>query len=252
MGVENKSFAPVLNIGRGNPTKVIDSSPAIVLDDECLMERDFSCSLMGKIKDINALPNLYLILSNEGFENVKLTHLGSLCVLLEMDLIETKEKVFKHVGVDSWFSRLQPACDSFVYDERIIWISIEGLPIKAMTRNTFDKIVASWGELADVEDSESTTISYKRLCMKVKSNVTINDIIKVIVKGKISWIRAKNLNHGHLISLKKKMIALNPMTSRVCLLGSILDVMDELIKVGHAMGYNMDECMKNREAIIGS
>nr|GFA86543.1 RNA-directed DNA polymerase, eukaryota [Tanacetum cinerariifolium] len=204
MGVENKSFAPVLNIGRGNPTKVIDSSPAIVLDDECLMERDFSCSLMGKIKDINALPNLYLILSNEGFENVKLTHLGSLCVLLEMDLIKTKEKVFKHVGVGSWFSRLQPACDSFVYDERIIWISIEGFPIKAMTRNTFDKIVASWGELADVEDSESTTISYKRLCVKVKSNVTINDTIKVIVKGKISWIRVKELEPWSPNFIKEK------------------------------------------------
>ncbi|GKB55852.1 hypothetical protein Tco_0912038 [Tanacetum coccineum] len=102
IGVENRSFASVLNIGKGNPSKVIDSSPAIILDDEYLMERDFSCSLMGKIKDINALPNLYLILSNKGFKNVKLTHL-------------------------------------------------------------------------DVEDSESTTISYKRLCVKVKSNVTIND-----------------------------------------------------------------------------
>ncbi|GJT13623.1 RNA-directed DNA polymerase, eukaryota [Tanacetum coccineum] len=33
--------------------------------------------------------------------------------------------------------------------------------------------------------------------------------------------------------------------------GSILDVMDELIKVGQAMGYNMDGCMKNIESIIG-
>lgn len=39
------------------------------------MDLDFSSSLMGKIKDINALPNLYLILSKKGFENVKLTHL---------------------------------------------------------------------------------------------------------------------------------------------------------------------------------
>ncbi|GJU23371.1 hypothetical protein Tco_1156713 [Tanacetum coccineum] len=34
--------------------------------------------------------------------------------------------------------------------------------------------------------------------------------------------------------------------------GSILEVMDELIKVGHAMGYNMDGCAKNIESIIGS
>lgn len=110
-----------------------------------------------------------------------------------MDSIESKEKVSKHVGVGSWFSKLQPASDSFVCDERIMWISIEGLPIRAMTHKTFAKIVSSWGQLTDVEDSKSTTLSYKRLCVKVKSNVTINDTIKVIVNGKIFWICVKEI-----------------------------------------------------------
>nr|GEU72489.1 RNA-directed DNA polymerase, eukaryota, nucleotide-binding alpha-beta plait domain protein [Tanacetum cinerariifolium] len=34
--------------------------------------------------------------------------------------------------------------------------------------------------------------------------------------------------------------------------GSLLDVIDELIKVGHAMGYNMDGCMKNIETVTNS
>nr|GFC89304.1 hypothetical protein [Tanacetum cinerariifolium] len=34
--------------------------------------------------------------------------------------------------------------------------------------------------------------------------------------------------------------------------GSILEVMDDLIKMGQTMGYNMDGCMKNIETIIGS
>nr|GEV20641.1 hypothetical protein [Tanacetum cinerariifolium] len=34
--------------------------------------------------------------------------------------------------------------------------------------------------------------------------------------------------------------------------GSILEVMDELIKAGQTIGYNMDRCMKNIETIIGS
>ncbi|GJV04803.1 RNA-directed DNA polymerase, eukaryota [Tanacetum coccineum] len=154
MGTENRSFACVLNVGSGN-CKVTKPSPAIVLDDDCLIERDYSCSIMGKIKDINAIPNLYLILSNEGFDNVKISHLGGLWVLLDMDSIDTKEKVFKHVGVG--------------------------------------EIVSFWGELTNVEDSENMTISFKRLCVKVKSSVTINDKIKVIVKGKKIWICVKEL-----------------------------------------------------------
>ncbi|GJV04388.1 hypothetical protein Tco_1337957 [Tanacetum coccineum] len=292
MGVKNRSFASVLNIRKGNPSKVIDSSPTIVLDDECLIERDFSCFLIGKFKDINALPNLYLILSNEGFENVKLTHLGGL---------------------------LQPACDSFVCDERIIWISIEGLPIKAMTHNTFAKTVSSWGELTNVEDSESTTISYKRLCMKVKSNVTINDTIKLVGDEKennsenfvndFELDNQKELDHVSETSFKHENNMVYNQASKcseqplyfddpfgftpdlgkenvkevnsarvsqpkedlngnnegvashfsgikgvsyIKLGGSLLDVMDELIKVGYVLGYNMDRCIKNIKAIIGS
>ncbi|GJV84911.1 RNA-directed DNA polymerase, eukaryota [Tanacetum coccineum] len=42
------------------------------------------------------------------------------------------------------------------------------------------------------------------------------------------------------------------VTSSIKSGGSLLDIMDELIKVGHAMGYKMDGCLKNLEAIIGS
>ncbi|GKA96237.1 RNA-directed DNA polymerase, eukaryota [Tanacetum coccineum] len=155
MGAEKSSFADVLNSGRVYPSKLDVTSPATVLDDACLTERDFSSSLMGKIKDINAMPNLYLILANEGFENVKLTYLG-------------------------------------------------GLPITALTRNTFAKIVSSWGELTDVDEPESMTLSYKRLCVKVKSNVTINDKVKVIVKGKIFWILVKELETWSLKFIEAK------------------------------------------------
>ncbi|GJR61793.1 RNA-directed DNA polymerase, eukaryota [Tanacetum coccineum] len=165
MGTENRSFASVLNVGNGISNKATESTPAIVLDDDCLIKRDFSCSLMGKIKDLNAIPNLYLILSNEGFENVKISHLGGLWVLLNMDSVVAKEKVRKHVG----------------------------LPPKAMTHNTFAKIVSIWGDLMNVEDSECISLSYKRLCVKIKAKVTINDTIKVIVNGKLFWIRVKEL-----------------------------------------------------------
>nr|GEU42911.1 RNA-directed DNA polymerase, eukaryota, nucleotide-binding alpha-beta plait domain protein [Tanacetum cinerariifolium] len=33
--------------------------PSLVLDDTCFSDRDFNLSLMGKVKDITALPNLY-------------------------------------------------------------------------------------------------------------------------------------------------------------------------------------------------
>ncbi|GJY28000.1 RNA-directed DNA polymerase, eukaryota, nucleotide-binding alpha-beta plait domain protein, partial [Tanacetum coccineum] len=139
-GTVSNSFAAVLKSGSVNHNTVTESSPAIVLDDACIMERDFSCSLMGKMKDINALSNLFIILANEGFENVKLFYLGGQWVLLELDSVTSKEKITNHVGVGSWFEVLKPACNSFVCEERLVWVAIEGLPVKALTRNTYAKI----------------------------------------------------------------------------------------------------------------
>ncbi|GKD08079.1 hypothetical protein Tco_1187764, partial [Tanacetum coccineum] len=95
LGAVQQSFAAVLNNGTVKPNYVSESIPTIVLNDSCIMERDFSCSLMGKIKDINTLPNLYNILDNEGFTSVKLSYLGD-WVLLDMESISLKEKISSH------------------------------------------------------------------------------------------------------------------------------------------------------------
>ncbi|GJU50755.1 RNA-directed DNA polymerase, eukaryota [Tanacetum coccineum] len=192
VGAAHKSFATVLSNGIVNPNSA-NATPALVLDDSCILERDFSCSLMGKIKDINALSNLYVILVNEGFEKVSLSYLGGHWVLLEMDSKTSKDKVLSHIGVGSWFVELKQATNSFVCDERLVWVTIEGLPVKAITRNTFIKIISSWGELVDIDDSERCPLSCIRVCVKTKPHVLINDRIKIIIKGQIHWIRVKEL-----------------------------------------------------------
>ncbi|GKD82595.1 RNA-directed DNA polymerase, eukaryota [Tanacetum coccineum] len=40
----------------------VSSSPALVLDDSCVVERDLSCHVMGRVKDINSIPNLRILL----------------------------------------------------------------------------------------------------------------------------------------------------------------------------------------------
>ncbi|GJS23932.1 hypothetical protein Tco_0452564 [Tanacetum coccineum] len=173
-GLSNNSFATVLKSGYINPKIVDDSSLAIVLDDSCVLNNDLSNALMGKIKDINALPNLYNLLENEGCS-------------------KTKENMCKHVGVSSWFSELLPANDSFVTDERLVWVSVEGLPSKSWTHNTFAKIVSQWGSLSDVEEEDDSSLPYKKICVITKPHILIDKRIKVIIKGCVYWVRVKEL-----------------------------------------------------------
>nr|GEV72269.1 RNA-directed DNA polymerase, eukaryota [Tanacetum cinerariifolium] len=190
-------------------------------------------------------------------------------------------------GVRSWFESIKPTCNSFVPDERIIW---------------------------------------------TKTSVIINESFKIIIKGKVHWIRAKELdawvskflseddsnssdssdedsnnfdggskfgdmefiNPNDESDAEKKVISLHVddsdpthppgftpenknhiakdtisspkdqvqsnlsinfyscsnvgMKSQRTIIsgGSILDVMDDLVKIGHTMGYNMDGCLGHK------
>nr|GEX22541.1 RNA-directed DNA polymerase, eukaryota, nucleotide-binding alpha-beta plait domain protein [Tanacetum cinerariifolium] len=120
------SYANVVN--RRSPIihgSSISPSPALVLDDTCLVERDLSKYVMGKVKDFMTIPNLYTILKDEGFADVNLSYLRGTWVLLEFEKMITKENLLKHIGVNSWFHSLQNASNDFSSEERIVWVDIE-------------------------------------------------------------------------------------------------------------------------------
>ncbi|GJX06599.1 hypothetical protein Tco_0194531 [Tanacetum coccineum] len=85
-------------------------------------------SLMGKVKEVYDIPNLYIILSKEGFQTDKLTYLGGLWVLIELDSLDAIEKF----------------C----------------LLIRAWTTNTFSKVASKWGDLVVWEESEENSLTY--------------------------------------------------------------------------------------------
>nr|GEW21081.1 putative RNA-directed DNA polymerase, eukaryota, reverse transcriptase zinc-binding domain protein [Tanacetum cinerariifolium]GEW21165.1 putative RNA-directed DNA polymerase, eukaryota, reverse transcriptase zinc-binding domain protein [Tanacetum cinerariifolium] len=161
--------------------------------DECFVERDFSKYAMGRVKDINSIPNTRIILADEGFEEVKFFYLGGKWMLFEFAMIESKEKLINHTGINSWFHVIQDGFYDFVSDERIIWMDIEGIPLRAWSRETFSRIGKKWGEILDIEDKSDSSFGRKRLCICTKHPISIIDSFKIIVKGKVFMVRAKEL-----------------------------------------------------------
>ncbi|GKB84425.1 RNA-directed DNA polymerase, eukaryota [Tanacetum coccineum] len=165
----------------------------MVLDDECLVERDLDNFVLGEVKDFSSINNLLILLSNEGFQHVRLVYLGGLWVMIELPSIETKTRFMKHVGVASWFSQLRTAQSDFVSRERIVWIDIEGVPLHAWSCPTFSKIGSRWGEMLELEDNKDDCFTRKRICIKMKQEDNILEKFKIIVRGKIFVVRAKEL-----------------------------------------------------------
>ncbi|GJY07726.1 RNA-directed DNA polymerase, eukaryota [Tanacetum coccineum] len=162
-GPVKNSFASVLksNDHKGSPSS--DSSPAIVMDDSCIVDNDLSCSLMGKIKDINALSNIYVIFADEGFDNVNISYLGGFWILIEACSVASKEKMLNHEGLASWFSELCIADPSFVSEDRLVWISIEGLPFNTWNNNAYAKIISQWGTLSEVDTTPDSSTYARKL-----------------------------------------------------------------------------------------
>nr|GEV68624.1 hypothetical protein [Tanacetum cinerariifolium] len=138
---------------------------ALVLDDTCINECDFSRHVMGKVKDLNSIPNLQTTLAKEGFAEVKLSYLGGFWVLLELDNANTKEKLLQHTGVNSWFLALQAATNDFVCEECVVWVDIEGIPLNVWSHATFLKIGKKWGEVMDVEENLGPSFARKVVYM---------------------------------------------------------------------------------------
>nr|GEW32566.1 nucleotide-binding alpha-beta plait domain-containing protein [Tanacetum cinerariifolium] len=101
--------------------KKTESSPAIVLEDDCLNARDLSLSLMGRVKELAPLANLKKALCNKGFDGVKISYLGELWILLKFETAKAKDSFRGSVGAGSWFSVLKQAYAEFVPEGRLVW-----------------------------------------------------------------------------------------------------------------------------------
>ncbi|GJZ34484.1 RNA-directed DNA polymerase, eukaryota [Tanacetum coccineum] len=192
----NAAEKSYVHVVKGNPhsgSMGSDPKPAIALDDDCLLTKDLRNSLLGRVKEFASLSNLRTALINEGFVNFKIHYMGELWVLLEFDSVNSKNLFHDNTGVRSWFSQLKDASLDFNTDGRIVWVEIEGVPFKLWSGNTFKRIASKWGELLDVDDQEDTCYHSKRLCLYTRQDVNIFENFKIIFRGKVFWIRAKEV-----------------------------------------------------------
>ncbi|GJT08560.1 RNA-directed DNA polymerase, eukaryota [Tanacetum coccineum] len=168
--IASGSYANVVNGGiySNIPASMISPSPALVLDESCLIERDYSKCVMGKVKDANSISNIQILLHDEGFVDVKSKYLGGMWILQEVN-------------------------QDFVSDERIAWVDIEGVPLHAWFSETFSRIGKKWGEMLNIEDTSAKSFSRKRVCILTKNPVSILESFKIIAKGKVFMVRAKEL-----------------------------------------------------------
>nr|GEV71218.1 putative RNA-directed DNA polymerase, eukaryota, reverse transcriptase zinc-binding domain protein [Tanacetum cinerariifolium] len=120
--------------------------PSITLSQD--KPNDFPLALVGCYKDFRAIPNTRIMCCNEGFSDVDFKYLGGLWILFDFQSPDVRDKFLHHNGFSTWISTLKPWYDEFVVDERLIWLEVEGVPIRAWDNSVFSQIckkeLCSW------------------------------------------------------------------------------------------------------------
>ncbi|GKE66540.1 RNA-directed DNA polymerase, eukaryota [Tanacetum coccineum] len=173
--------------------KQVEDKPVMVIDDDCLTDKKFDFMLVAKVKSFDSMPNLGVVQKDEGFENVTIRYVGGLWVSMEFLDSHARDGFQKHEGLDTWFSVVQPWRSDVKVDERVLWIDVEGVPLVAWTNKTFIKIAKMWGDMLFSEDSEDNNLWRKRLCVVTKVEDFIMESFKIIIKGKVYTVRAREI-----------------------------------------------------------
>nr|GEZ23681.1 reverse transcriptase domain, reverse transcriptase zinc-binding domain protein [Tanacetum cinerariifolium] len=111
-----------------------------VINLQVCSSNDFPLAILGCYKDFCFIANARTLCRYEGFLEVDIKYLGGLWVLFEFRTVDSRNKFLKHKGILSWFSSLKPWYDDFVVEERLVWLDIEGMPLRAWNNDTFNSI----------------------------------------------------------------------------------------------------------------
>nr|GEY33865.1 hypothetical protein [Tanacetum cinerariifolium] len=71
----------------------------------------------------------------------------------------------RNEGILTWFSTLKPWYDDFVVDERLIWLEVEGVPIRPWDNQVFSQICSKWARVIFIDDTDvSNRLSKREFC----------------------------------------------------------------------------------------
>ncbi|GKB28400.1 reverse transcriptase domain, reverse transcriptase zinc-binding domain protein [Tanacetum coccineum] len=167
---------------------VDDSSNIIVFENN-----ELELALIGCHKDFRSIANSKIICRNEGFTGVEVKYLGGLWVMFLFNDKQVRDSFLKHEGILSWFSLLEPWHDDFVLKERLVWLEIEGVLIRAWNNDTFKSICKKWGEVLFINDTDSSNRYSIRLCIKSSHASLIFASTLVTLRGVTYAFRVREL-----------------------------------------------------------
>ena len=166
-----------------------------LLEQDLLVVPDSSTIILGKVRDINSIDNLYHICYKEGFNDLHIAYMGGDWVWIEFKKQNTCLKFKQHDATKTYFVDLKPVHMGFTLDSRVIWMEISGLPLHAWNPPAFKKIVAGWGKVLFIDDDEDEPAGIGRIAIQTVQEARIEEEVKVQVAGITYQVRVREVRN---------------------------------------------------------
>lgn len=123
----------------------------------------------------------------ESLNEVNIKYLDGLKMLIEFNSEQEARAVLEHKKewLDKWFNWVKPWSNESMNKNRIVWLTIVGVPIQVWYSEVFSRIAKVWGEVIIPEEcsTDRNHLNYGRVCILTNLEEVIISSLKIKVDG---------------------------------------------------------------------
>ncbi|GJR37128.1 hypothetical protein Tco_1212812 [Tanacetum coccineum] len=134
----------------------------------------------------------------DGFDEVKIHHIGGLWLWLQFQNKETCNAFKKNNNLKSFFSLIKTVSKNFSVDERMVWVAISVLPICACGSNAYKKVASTVGKFMFFENDNSASMSLGRVCVATKQKSLVSEGVQVSIHGEYYTAQLQELGSWNI------------------------------------------------------
>ncbi|GJT34000.1 hypothetical protein Tco_0924419 [Tanacetum coccineum] len=246
----DKSYVGVVNNEKNSICNDSPSDVAFVIGDECLSAKAFSLALFGRVKEFASMANLKVAIGNEGFAEISIKYMGELWVMMEFQSVETLNKYILNLETvldDAVLGNNQDEDANLVHpidksEDPFGLYTLLNKP-KIFYRSDSNsgnslKFPPGFTPPVDKEVANFEVMGNKPKCCAFETKSYKENVYDDVSCNKANL---NNKDEEKVSSFSRHFKRSGcPRTD-----GSILGVLEEVVKVGQVMGYNMDGCISN-------
>ncbi|KAI3791081.1 hypothetical protein L2E82_04666 [Cichorium intybus] len=106
-------------------------------------------------------------------------------------VIISRCKVQGFPEVEEWFSELTHWNRDFVCDKRLVWLDIEGMPLRSWCKSNFEKVANRWGQVVYMDGNLGISLAVHRLCVETKVMGIITEEMTVMINNHVFILRIR-------------------------------------------------------------